>query len=99
MGELCAQFSLQVENRLNLTGWGIMSCGLAIFASYGICSAFGLTFSPMHNFIPFLILGLGIDDMFVIVQAWKNNLAEEKQLRRKGRAALKEQSSFEKALQ
>ena len=49
----------KVENRVSLTGMGLMSCGLSIGASYGICSAFGLTFSPMHNFIPFLILGLG----------------------------------------
>ena len=61
-----------------------MSCGLAIFASYGICSAFGLTFSPMHNFIPFLILGLGIDDMFVIVQCFNTLTKHEQKLSHEG---------------
>ena len=48
-----------VKNRMFLSGMGLMSCGLAIGASYGLCSLFSLDFSPMHNFIPFLILGLG----------------------------------------
>jgi hypothetical protein len=28
----------------------------------------GLFFGPLHNILPFLLLGIGIDDMFVIVQ-------------------------------
>jgi predicted RND superfamily exporter protein len=43
---------------------------LAMVTSYGLCSALGFSFSPLHNFIPFLLLGLGVDDMFVIVQAY-----------------------------
>ena len=63
---------------------GLTSCALAIGSSYGLCSIFGLEFSPMHNFIPFLILGLGIDDMFVIIQAWSNLEDEEKQKKANG---------------
>ena len=65
-----------------------MSCALAIGASYGICSIFALKFSPMHNFIPFLILGLGIDDMFVIIQAW-TNMEEEKERKKANFKAMK----------
>ena len=41
-----------------------MSIGFA----YGFCSLCGLAYGPLHNIIPFLLLGIGIDDMFVIVQ-------------------------------
>ena len=62
---------------------GLVSCALAIGSSYGLCSLFGFEFSPMHNFIPFLILGLGIDDMFVIIQTWNNLEKEEKCAKKK----------------
>ena len=68
---------------------------MTIFATYGICCTLGFAFSPLHNFIPFLLLGLGkpffnpltssknlskslllmflgIDDMFVIMQSLHN---------------------------
>ena len=32
----------------------------------------GLVFTPAHPLIPFLMLGIGIDDMFVIVQCLSN---------------------------
>jgi len=51
---------------------------LAIFVSYGICSAFRIIYGPVHNVLPFLLLGIGIDDMFVIVQCWNNLTSVEK---------------------
>ena len=41
--------------------------GLSIAAGYGISFTAGYKFSDMHGVLPFLILGLGVDDMFVIV--------------------------------
>lgn len=32
----------------------------------------GLLFSPLHAIIPFLMMGIGVDDMFVIIQALHN---------------------------
>ncbi len=58
---------------------GLASVLLALITSYGLCSALGFFVSPLHNFIPFLLLGLGVDDMFVIVQAW-NRLGERQPL-------------------
>lgn len=51
---------------------------MAMLSSYGICSLLGFLISPLHNFIPFLLLGLGVDDMFVIVQALDNLEPESK---------------------
>lgn len=42
----------------------------------GLCSAFGVFYGPVHSILPFLLLGIGIDDMFVIVQCW-NNLSKD----------------------
>ena len=38
---------------------GLVSVGGSIFFSYGFCSYFGLAFGPLHNIIPFLLLGIG----------------------------------------
>lgn len=51
---------------------GLLCVGLAIVCSYGICSAFRIIYGPVHNILPFLLMGIGIDDMFVIIQNWNN---------------------------
>eukprot|EP00095_Tigriopus_kingsejongensis_P000433 maker-scaffold171_size289870-snap-gene-1.39 protein:Tk00433 transcript:maker-scaffold171_size289870-snap-gene-1.39-mRNA-1 annotation:"hypothetical protein DAPPUDRAFT_306990" len=61
-----------VETRAFLSLVGLASIGLTILVTYGLCSAFGLFYGPMHNVIPFLMLGIGIDDMFVIMQCFDN---------------------------
>jgi len=61
-----------VEQRGFVSLMGLVSVGGSIFFSYGFCSYFGLAFGPLHNIIPFLLLGIGIDDMFVAVQCFQN---------------------------
>lgn len=46
---------------------GLSCVGLSISAGYGLSFIAGYKFSDMHGVLPFLILGLGVDDMFVIV--------------------------------
>ena len=48
---------------------GILVIGLALGASFGLCFYMQIFFADMHPIIPFLLLGIGVDDMFVIVQA------------------------------
>ena len=64
-----------VESRPALSFFGITAVLLSIIISYGLCSALGFMFGPVNNILPFLLLGLGIDDMFVIMQAF-NNLSD-----------------------
>ena len=46
---------------------GLSCVGISIAAGYGVAFKLGYKFSDMHGVLPFLILGLGVDDMFVIV--------------------------------
>ena len=48
---------------------GVSCVGLSIISGYGIAAHFGYMISKMHNMMPFLMLGLGVDDMFVIVNS------------------------------
>jgi Niemann-Pick C1 protein len=59
-----------IEQRAYLSMAGMNGVIMGIIVSYGLCSACGLFFGPMHSVLPFLLLGIGIDDMFVIVQCW-----------------------------
>ena len=70
-----------IEQRSLLAIAGISGVIMGIFTSYGICSCFGLYFGPVHNVLPFLLLGIGIDNMFVIVQCW--DVLESKRAERK----------------
>ena len=47
---------------------GILVIGLSLGASFGVCFYMRIFYADMHPIIPFLLLGIGVDDMFVIVQ-------------------------------
>jgi Niemann-Pick C1 protein len=59
-----------VGSRVSVTFAGVVAIGMAIASSYGLCSFMGLFYSPLMNVLPFLLLGVGVDDMFVIVNAY-----------------------------
>ena len=61
-----------VEQRFYLTAAGIVSIALGMLISIGITAAFGYAYSPHHALLPFVMIGIGVDDMFVIVDSWYN---------------------------
>lgn len=67
-----------VEMRAVLGAVGLLSVGMALMAGCGICSLFKVPFGPVHTSLPFLLMGLGVDDMFVIVACWDQLTAEER---------------------
>ena len=58
------QFLLQVF----LSTMGIVIVQLSVGASFGLCAYFGIGMTELHPVIPFLLLGIGVDDMFVILE-------------------------------
>ena len=61
-----------VEQRAYLSMLGVSAIGLGIATSYGLCQLIGVWYGPMNSILPFMLLGIGIDDMFVIVQGLNN---------------------------
>jgi len=68
-----------VENRVLLSLAGIVSILLGLVMSIGISSALGYPYTLVHAIMPFLCLGIGIDDMFVIVQCLNNVKSSNKE--------------------
>ena len=48
---------------------------MGMILGYGLCSLFGLFYSAAHTIIPFILLGIGIDNIFMITQTF-NTLGE-----------------------
>ena len=69
-----------VEQRVWLSLAGVVAVMLGVASSYGVCQLLGIIFTQMNSLLPFLMLGVGIDDMFVILQAWQNLDKAEQQL-------------------
>ncbi|XP_069693275.1 patched domain-containing protein 3-like isoform X2 [Periplaneta americana] len=67
-----------VEFRLILGSVGLLCIGMAFIVACGFCSLFGVSYGPVHTALPFLLMGIGIDDMFVIMACWRNlNLGKD----------------------
>lgn len=58
-----------VGSRVTLAVGGFISIGMAIAAALGIGSYLGLFYSPLMGVFPFLLIGIGVDDVFVLVSA------------------------------
>ncbi|OWF43457.1 patched domain-containing protein 3-like [Mizuhopecten yessoensis] len=58
-----------VSQRGNLGRAGVLPAGLAIMGSFGFCSAIGVDFVNMVGIMPFLILGIGVDDMYILMSS------------------------------
>lgn len=61
-----------LEMKLTLGSVGLLCVGMAYASSVSWCSALGISFGPVHSSLPFLLMGLGVDDMFVMNACWKN---------------------------
>ncbi|XP_013403203.1 patched domain-containing protein 3 [Lingula anatina] len=50
---------------------GVVSAGLAIVSSFGLMLHAGVPFIDIVASTPFLILAIGVDDMFIMIAAWR----------------------------
>ncbi|KZC10954.1 PREDICTED: patched domain-containing protein 3-like [Dufourea novaeangliae] len=61
-----------LEQRIYLSLMGVFVVGQAILSSYGLCYYLRYSYGPLHSILPFLLLGIGVDNMFVIMQSLTN---------------------------
>ena len=59
-----------IEQRAWLSVAGIVAVVMGVLTSFGLAAHMGVFYSKMNQILPFLMLGVGIDDMFVIAQAF-----------------------------
>lgn len=59
---------------------GISVVGQALLSSYGLCFYMGFFYGSVHPILPFLLLGIGVDDMFIIMQSLETTSETEKSL-------------------
>ena len=58
-----------IHFRSAAAGITLLCVGLSFGASNGLCFMLGGKVAGIHNLLPFLLIGVGVDDMFVISSA------------------------------
>ena len=66
-----------VQHRAYMAMTGMCCILMGVGSCYGLCSTLGLIFTPTHSILPFMLLGIGIDDMFIIVQSYDSIIKQE----------------------
>ncbi|XP_055603663.1 protein patched homolog 3-like [Uranotaenia lowii] len=59
------------EFRIILGSVGLLSVGMGFIAGCGIVALIGVSYGPVHTSLPFLLMGLGVDDMFVMMACYR----------------------------
>ncbi|CAB9519756.1 Pick C1-like protein 1 [Seminavis robusta] len=57
-------------SRWSMSIAAVAMIGLSTIAGFGLSALIGLFFGPVHSLLPFILLGIGVDDCFVIVNAF-----------------------------
>ena len=57
-----------LRSRTQVGNIGVLSVLLSIAMGYGLACAFGISFTSLQMILPFILLGIGIDDCFVLIQ-------------------------------
>uniref|UniRef100_A0AAY4A3W1 Patched domain-containing protein 3 n=1 Tax=Denticeps clupeoides TaxID=299321 RepID=A0AAY4A3W1_9TELE len=60
-----------VRTKVWVAVFGVLSAGLAVLSSFGLLLLCGMPFSMTVATSPFLILGIGVDDMFIMISCWQ----------------------------
>ncbi|NWV02113.1 PTHD3 protein, partial [Upupa epops] len=67
-----------VRNNVWLACCGVVSAGLAVLSSFGLMLFCGVPFVVTVANAPFLILGVGVDDMFLMIASWEQSSSKHK---------------------
>lgn len=57
-------------SRWTMSFSALMLVALSTVAGFGVASLAGLLYGPVHSVLPFVLLGIGVDDAFVIANAF-----------------------------
>lgn len=57
-------------SRIGLSIVGLLLIALAIVAGFGICSGLGVASTTIHFILPFIIIGMGVNDLYIITSAF-----------------------------
>ncbi|KAL1276849.1 hypothetical protein QQF64_036472 [Cirrhinus molitorella] len=60
-----------VRTKVWVAAFGVVSAGLAVLAGFGLLLFCGVPFAMTVATAPFLILGIGVDDMFIMISCWQ----------------------------
>ncbi|KAL1250583.1 hypothetical protein QQF64_018379 [Cirrhinus molitorella] len=60
-----------VRTKVWVAAFGVVSAGMAVLASFGLLLFCGMPFAMTVASAPFLILGVGVDDMFIMISCWQ----------------------------
>ncbi|XP_070560872.1 patched domain-containing protein 3-like isoform X1 [Ptychodera flava] len=61
-----------VASKPLLATLGVISALLAVVSSFGLLMLFGVPFTHLVIGMPFLTLGVGVDDMFIMIASWRS---------------------------
>ncbi|XP_044280954.1 patched domain-containing protein 3-like [Varanus komodoensis] len=67
-----------VRTNVWVAAFGVLSSGLSVVSSFGLLMFCGVPFVVTAANAPFLILGVGIDDMFIMVSCWQHTKVEDR---------------------
>ncbi|NXN31905.1 PTHD3 protein, partial [Nycticryphes semicollaris] len=76
-----------IRNNVWLACCGVVSAGLAVLSSFGLLLFCGVPFVITVLSAPFLILGVGVDDMFIMIASWEQSSRRKEKSNVKSRLA------------